>query len=344
MSTTLTQNEESIKELLSIAQSSFPLNRDPYGVLAEQLHSTPEEVFAVMNDAWEQGLIRRVGPIFDSYHLGYVSTLCAMKVPSDRVEEIAEFINGYVNVTHNYLRENDYNLWFTVIACGDGELNRILGEIESFSGATVLPLPALRLFKIKADFNLTGEKRAQAAAKTTIPREVKSVSLTDEDKLLIRTIQQSSWRERYPFDAVAEHMSQALAREYTPEQVLEKLQTWKDQGAVRRFGVTVRHRKVGMRANVMVVWDVDDAAVEQAGTLMATFDEVSHCYQRPRFPDWPSNLYTMIHGKTREACDAAIESIQQALHEAGITVASPQKLFTLKELKKTSMQYFCEEC
>jgi DNA-binding Lrp family transcriptional regulator len=330
------------KELLALAQSNFPIASDPYAELGEQMAVSAERVYETMQGLRESGYIRRMGPVFDSYKLGYVSTLCAVSVPEDKVESVAEFINSFYNVTHNYLRENKYNVWFTVIAHGNTELQRIVGLIEDNAQAQVLQLPALRLFKIKVDFNIKGEARAAEKRKITVPGNVVPTELSEEDKAIIRVAQISNFSGRHPYKDIASEVSNGLNKAITEQQIIDTLLNWKNNGTIRRFGLTLRHHKVGFSFNVMVVWDVEESDVEMAGGIMALQDEVSHCYERPRVGDWQSNLYTMIHGQSREECDEAIAAIKTALEAAGIAVKQPQKLFTLRELKKKSMKYFYE--
>lgn len=143
------------KKILNIIQTDFPLTAQPFGDLAAKVGVTDEEVVDRIRRLKADGIIRRVGATFDSSKLGYASTLCAMQVPSKRVDEVARVVNAYDNVTHNYLREDKFNLWFTVIAESEQRIEEILDEIRAKTGiATVLNLPALRLFKVRVDFQL----------------------------------------------------------------------------------------------------------------------------------------------------------------------------------------------
>lgn len=146
------------RRLLNIIQMSFPLSVEPFKALADELGTTEEEVLNRVQKLKDMGIIRRIGGIFDSRKLGYKSTLCAMKVPEDRVEEVAAIVNSYTGVTHNYLREHDYNLWFTLIAPSQEDIEKIHEEMRAKTGCEVRNLPATRFFKIKVNFNLEEEK------------------------------------------------------------------------------------------------------------------------------------------------------------------------------------------
>ena len=331
-----------LNQFLTLTQSSWPIDHDPYLVISQVLEISRDAAYALMNEARAAGLIRRIGPVFDSYKLGYVSTLGAVKVPERRLEAVTAIINSYTSVTHNYLRANAFNIWFTVIAWGDQELQRVIAEIADKTGLAILQLPALKLFKIRVDFNLSDQKRAAYPSSTITPTLVTPQSFSPTDQQIIRILQENSFEGYYPYERLAKDISAALGRPFSEAALLATLREWKDRGVIRRFGVTLSHQNVGLTANVMVVWDIPDAMSETAGCIMAKQEAVSHCYERSRYPDWPVNLYTMIHGRTLEDILTVIQHIRSALTQAGITVQEPQLLPTQRELKKTAMKYFSE--
>jgi len=146
------------RKLLEIIQDDFPISPEPYKDLAISIGVSEEEIINRIGKLQEQGIIRRLGAIFDSRKLGYKSTLCGMKVPEDRITEVAEIINSYPGVTHNYLREHKYNMWFTLITPSEEHINKVCNEIISKSGIQeLMQLPAKRFFKIKVKFSMKGE-------------------------------------------------------------------------------------------------------------------------------------------------------------------------------------------
>lgn len=157
------------------------------------------------------------------------------------------------------------------------------------------------------------------------------MSLTDLDRKLIRLLQEDLPPGLTPYQTMAHQLG------LSEDQLLKKIESFKASGILRRFGGVVRHHRMGYTHNVMVVWQVPAHQLKKAGLHMAAQQEISHCYARPVYPDWPYNLYTMVHGTSRESCDALIHKMAQ---ETGIEVY--QKLTSLKELKKTSMKYFSE--
>ncbi len=143
------------RDLLNIIQSHFPLTAEPYAELAGMLGTSAGEIIKRLEKLTENGTIRRLGSIFDSRGLGYTGTLCAMQVPPEMVEPVAEIVNGYSGVTHNYLRNHRYNMWFTLLAPDKKELGRIMEEIKARSGISeMISLPAVKTFKIKVNFHL----------------------------------------------------------------------------------------------------------------------------------------------------------------------------------------------
>ena len=141
------------RDLLNTIQTDFPLDPRPYRVLGERLGIPEAEALARVQALAESGVIRRIGPSFDSRKLGHVSTLVAMKVPPDRLDEVAALISSYPQVTHNYGREHEYNLWFTLVCPSRGEIDRIASEISERTGIGDLHLlPAERMFKIRVEF------------------------------------------------------------------------------------------------------------------------------------------------------------------------------------------------
>jgi DNA-binding Lrp family transcriptional regulator len=143
------------KELLNLIQANFPLEARPFLKLANELNITEEQVIDNIKDLKDNGYIKRLGGIFDSKKLGYHSTLCAIKVPQDRIPEVAELINNYTGVTHNYMREHSYNMWFTVIADSLEAVKDFLDHIKRKTGIEdIIELPAVNLFKINVNFNI----------------------------------------------------------------------------------------------------------------------------------------------------------------------------------------------
>lgn len=153
MSRTVTnQIDEMDRRILDFAQSSFPICSRPYAEIGRELGMGEEEVFERIRRMRRDGLIRRMGANFQSSRLGFVSTLCAAKVPEELKEDFINLVNAIPGVTHNYERKHDYNIWFTLISEKPERSKAILAELAAKSGIAILDLPATRLFKIRVDF------------------------------------------------------------------------------------------------------------------------------------------------------------------------------------------------
>jgi len=143
-------------KILQIIQSDFPLTSRPFAAIAESLGITESEVLERIDQMQKSGVIRRLGGLFDSRKIGYTGTLCAMRVPQDQLARVAKIVNAYPGVTHNYIRNHDYNMWFTLLAESEARINSTINEIKTKTGlADILNLPAVNIFKIRVNFNLS---------------------------------------------------------------------------------------------------------------------------------------------------------------------------------------------
>ena len=325
------------KKLLDIVQGKFPLVAEPYGEIASLLEISEDEVLSRLERLKNDGIIRRIGAIFESKKLGYSSTLCAIKAPDERVDEVAGIISEYIGVTHNYLREHHYNIWFTITARSQQELQRIMAEIREKSGIQdLIDLPTIRMFKIRVHFSMSDEgknsglKTQDSSQKKVAARPAHEIS--ELEKSIVRELQGDLPLVQRPFEPIADKLG------IEENDLVAKLREMNDQGIIRRFSAVLHHRSVGFSANAMGAWRVPDDKADEVGKKMAKFPQVSHCYQRPTFPTWPYNLFTMIHGKSTEDCEEVAKLISQ---DTGIE--DYRLLYSTREFKKVSMRYFTEK-
>lgn len=346
-----------VKEtVLGTIQSGFPIAPDPYGALADQLGFERDEVEKALLDLREEGLVRRIGASFDSKRLGYSSTLCALAVPPERADEVAAIINAYPGVTHNYLRENRYNIWFTLITRSAEDRARILGKIVEKSGCDdLLDMPATKMYKIRVDFGKGhGKKATEAKAKAKDAGEHvagRSGAAADArafdgddafDVALVRWAQDDvvfdadgTLAER-PFEQGAALIARQIGREVAEDEVIDRILELKALKVIRRFGAMVKHQKMGFAFNGMTVWNVDDDRLDEVGAAFAGKPYVSHCYTRLAQPTWPYKIYAMTHAQTQDELDGYVAEL------ADIAQAEPLVLVSTKEYKKVSMRYFEE--
>lgn len=343
--------------VLGTIQSGFPIVPDPYGTLAEQLGLERDEVEKALLDLREEGLVRRIGASFDSKRLGYSSTLCALAAPPERADEVAAIINAYPGVTHNYLRENRYNIWFTLITRSSEDRARILGQIVERSGCgDLLDMPATKMYKIRVDFGKGhGKKATEAKAKAKDAGEHVAgrfgAAATDArafggddafDVALVRWAQgdvafdaDGALVER-PFEQGAALVGKQIGREVTENEVIARILELRALKAIRRFGAMVKHQKMGFAFNGMTVWNVDDGRLDEVGAAFAEKPYVSHCYTRLAKPTWPYKIYAMAHAQTQDELDGYVAELGE------IAQAEPLVLVSTKEYKKVSMRYFEE--
>jgi len=312
------------KRILSLLQTEFPVVARPFDALAERLGTEPAALVARVRRLAEGGVIRRIGPVFDSRRLGYTSTLAAARVPAERLAEVAARVSRLPGVTHNYERRGDYNLWFTLTAPSEKEIARTLDALRRETGIVFHSLPALAVYKIRAVFGADEATSGFPPRKESAPME-----LDDKQKQLVRALQDGIETEAEPFASVAERVGQPT------EKVLEQIRAWMKTGLIRRFGAVLAHRRVGYRANGMAVFGVPSDRADEAGRALANRPEITHCYRRPPLPDFPYTLYAMIHGQSEEAVRSLADRLAKELNAPDHAL-----LFSTTEFKKSPMRYF----
>jgi len=318
--------------LLDVMQREFPIEPRPFLSLASQTGETEGGVLERVGRMEKDGLIRELGPVFDLKRLGYTSTLCAAEVTPESVGRVAELINAFPEVTHNYLRNHALNIWFTVIARTEERIEAILYRVRAEEGVVrVLSLPATRIFKINAHFAVY-EQPAELPRHAATYRDAQPHEFQDWEIRLIRQLSGPMPLAAQPFARIAEQAGIGEA------EALERIRAWKTDGTIRRFGARVAHRAVGYPANGMSVWKAAPEQVESAGRFMAGLPEVSHCYLRPLKPEWDYNLYAMIHGPT----EAAVLDVARRIAD-NTGLKQYEVLFSTKEFKKIAPRYFTED-
>ena len=328
--------DEADKKLLNLMQGSFALTRRPFEHVAGLAGLAEEEVLQRVQRLLDKRIIREITPIFDTRALGYKSMLVAAKVDSEHPHRAAKIINGHPGVTHNYLRNHDFNLWFT-IAVEPGTRLGLGGTLDVLAAETgaqsIRQLPTLKLFKIRMDLEMEQGTDALATAGQVVePRELDPIELSDDDIATIRATQGPMPATPEPYAPAAERLG------VSQEEVLSRLESLREREGLRRVAAILYHRRAGFSANGMGVWKVPDDEVLETGKRMAAFRGVSHCYQRPTYPDWPYSVFTMAHGRSKEECDSILDSIAAA---TGITERAT--LYSSTEFKKVRMLYFTDE-
>jgi siroheme decarboxylase len=321
------------KEILNEIQWTFPLVPRPYSDIAKKFQISDEELMQRLCLLKESGIVRQLSAIFDTRRLGYKSALVAMAIDADKLDTIANQVNKHPGVSHNYERNHEYNLWFTLAVPPGSDLKSEIDKFSKLHGINkVRMLPTIKLFKIGVKLEMVDEKKSEVKPveeKKKI-REVKFVA-TEEDKNYIRQLQKDLEITERPFLKAAQNLG------ITEEQLLEKAKYYEEIGVMRRFAAILRHREAGFLANGMIVWRVPEERIEQVGAQLGAFPQVSHCYQRPVYPDWPYNVFSMVHCKSNDDAQKIAREI-----EYQIGVHDYKILFSSREFKKTRVEYFVE--
>jgi DNA-binding Lrp family transcriptional regulator len=319
------------KQLLNIIQREFPVVAEPFRAIGEKVGLLEGEVIARLAALKDARIIRQISAIFDSRALGYQSSLAAFRVTSDRVDITAEIVNAHPGVSHNYLRNHDYNLWFTITVppgtTVESEVKRLAEKAEPLAYRL---FPTIRLYKIGVTFDMTGEQNGGATATTTAPEA--PLELDHEDISAIRALQRDLPLVPRPFAVLGE------AADMEEEEILTRAHRFLIEGAMRRYAAVLRHREAGFTANAMVAWIVAEDKMEEVAPKMAAHPAVSHCYQRPTYPDWPFSIFTMIHGRTNEDCEQVVREITEATG-----ISEHVLLYSTREFKKARVQYYEHE-
>ena len=324
------------KRLLNLMQGSFPIAPRPYQHVAQQAGITESDVMDRVSRLLDERIIRQVTPIFDTRALGYSSMLVAAKVDPENPWRAANVINAHPGVSHNYLRNHEFNIWFTIATEPDSPLG-LDGTLEALAkeaGAeSVRQLPTLQLFKIRMDLEMEGDTEALAkAVEVAPPAEIEKQPYDEFDIEVIRATQGDMPVISEPYGPAADKLG------IPQPQLLTHLQQMQERRLLRRVAAILFHRRAGFSANGMGVWKVPDERIMELGPRMAAFRGISHCYQRPTYADWPYSIFTMAHGRSKDECDAILDSIAT---QTGIDDRST--LYSSTEFKKIRLLYFTDD-
>ncbi|MDX6690637.1 MAG: siroheme decarboxylase [Solirubrobacteraceae bacterium] len=324
------------RRVLNLMQGSFPLVPRPYAAVAAEAKLTEEEVLARVQRLLDDRIIRQVTPIFDTRALGYGSMLVAAKVDPEHPWRAAKIINSHPGVSHNYLRNHEFNMWFTLAVEGESKLGLegTIAVLQELTGAeSIRQLPTLKLFKIRMDLEMEADTKALASEGVSqAPVDLVGVAYDELDRDVIRATQGDLPVVPEPYTAAAAELGM------TEAQLLDHLAAMQERGILRRVAAILYHRRAGFSANGMGVWKVPDEQIAELGPRMAAFRGISHCYQRPTYEDWPYSVFTMAHGRSKEECDAILDAIAD---EFDITERAT--LYSSTEFKKVRLLYFTED-
>ena len=334
------------REICNIVQSDFPLVERPFLKIAEGLGITEDEVMERIIELKRKNIVRQIGAIFDTRRLGYTTTLVAMRIPEKSLDDAAQIINRHPGVSHNYARNGHFNLWFTLAVSPFEDMDETLAKMVKETGAEATrKMPTIKFFKIGVNFDMVKQESDAATyfkpdepadSKANAPMMDadwnKAQALTDFDIAFVRAMQEDLQIIPEPFKDMSDDLGidiDALFA-HVDDMVGRKL--------MRRFSAVLHHRRAGFAANAMGVWNVPEARSEEVGNLMAQSRSVTHCYERPRFPDWKYSHFTMLHATSQEGCEELAKEISDTTG-----IADYQLLYSSREYKKTRVRYFVDE-
>ncbi|MFB6089929.1 MAG: Lrp/AsnC family transcriptional regulator [Halobellus sp.] len=321
--------------LIDDYQSGFPIAERPFRVVAADLGIDEAEALDRVRRLRERGIFRRFGAVLNPPVIGS-STLAAVAAPDERFEGVAEVVNGYRQVNHNYRRDHEWNMWFVVTASSRRKRDAILDEIEARTGLSVLHLPMLTDYYIDLEFPVVNDDAfaresvaATDASATRISEEAVG-DLSDLEADLLVEIQDGFPLSATPYRDVAAAIDADVA------DVVAAVDRLLADGCIKRVGCVVNHIVTGFDANCMVVWDVPDDELDARGEAVGELPFVTLCYHRPRRPDqdWGYNLFTMIHGRESDAVDAKVDELA-----ADHLPFDHERLYSTATLKQTGARY-----
>ncbi|MGN0845893.1 MAG: hypothetical protein ACI4RA_00745 [Kiritimatiellia bacterium] len=323
-------------DILVALQRGLPICARPFETLADELGCGVDEMLDCLRRARENGTARRFGAVFDTRRLGYRSALCAATVPCAALDAAAAKVTPLVGVTHCYVRTPvappdsavapQPNLWFTLSCPADifaAMADEVAARLAPYGMAV---LPATRRYKVDVVFGAATRAREEGVEDDLPP-------VTAGDRAVIGALQGDTEVRADYFAAVAAKLNM---KEWD---LLSKLEMWRRNGRLKRIGLLLHHRNAGWAANGMCCWRVSGDTTA-AGRALAARGEVTHCYERPEAPNFPYNLFAMVHARTVADAQAQYEAL--AAEVVGVVGAEVPRtmLLSTREYKKTSMTFF----
>lgn len=321
------------KYLLEELQNDFPLVSKPYKIIAEKLNISEETLIEKTKNLCSEKIIRNISAIINAGKIGFQSTLVAVRVNENQIDNVAQRINTHPGVSHNYLRNHTYNIWFTLTIKKDKDLVKEVGDLLDFSGKEVIDyliLPSVRTFKIGVNFRFSQKKYDHDKNETIDDKG--EIELSSTDKEIINKVQDNMDIISEPWKKIASslNISEGL--------LFERIQYLKKSGAIRRISATINHRKVGILFNAMCCFKVSEEQIISAGIKISEHPQLTHCYQRKIFPcKWDYPLFAMVHAESENECEIISQSLSQQINCNDYII-----LFSTKELKKERIKYLTD--
>ncbi len=319
--------------VLNRIQLDFPINRRPFETISRELSMSERQLLSIISDLKARGIIRNISAIFNSDRLGYSSSLVAFKVPEHDIENAVLAVNAHPGVSHNYLRDHAYNLWFTIAADSPHRLESAVSVLSGRAHAVDhLILTTERLLKIGVHFAIGDGAVSQGGGGVSGGRHT-TFPLSDVKREAVRLLQCDLPIEPEPFASL-------IARERSSidyDSLIDNCIEFKREGVLRRYSAVLRHRKAGYRANAMTAWrPAADGKIDMITAPFMISTAVSHLYlRRAHGKVWDYPLFAMIHAPDETLLDSTIDDLAR---QSGMN--DYLTLHSLREYKKERVTYF----
>jgi DNA-binding Lrp family transcriptional regulator len=324
-------------------QGGFPVVAEPFEPAAAALRDrgievTSDELVERIRRMDDEGTLTRFGALINAEAIGGMATLVAMHAPEERFDEVAEQVNDFREVAHNYRREHPHlNMWFVLSVADEDRIPGVLAEIEDATGQETYNLPKQQEFRVKAKFPVEGPLEDESIDRSDLGPDVTPTDrdgLTPDELDLVMEIQGGLPVTATPYADVADAIGADT------EWVVETIKRFEREGKVRRVGVVPNHYALGYSENGMTVWNVPDDVVDEVGPAVASFDFVTHCYERPRHDGvWEYNVFAMTHGRSEAESDRRVEQVRERMAEYwDVADEDWDTLFSTEILKKTGIR------
>jgi DNA-binding Lrp family transcriptional regulator len=319
------------RQILNEIQWVFPLADRPYLEIGKKYNISEFHTMERIKSIRQLGYIRQINAIFDTRKLGYKSALVAFAITPNKIDFVANEINKHPGVSHNYERNHEYNMWFTLAVAPEQDMKAVLDKMAALDGVIKYRLlPTLKLYKIGVRLDMVNDDPDKPIPTDTVKKtSSEKFIVSEQDKRFIRELQKDLSVVPEPFKEMADNLGISTA------QLFDKAREYESLGVMRRYAAILRHREVGFSANGMVVWNVPEDRIDDIGQKLAEYPQVSHCYRRPIYPDWQFNLFSMIHARTLSAAEKIAAEMSDA-----IGIKDYKILFSSREFKKERVKYF----
>ncbi len=309
------------KRLCNILQEGLPVCRRPFEKIAKKLKSSEQEVLRQIKELEKSGIIRNFRAIVNFNALGFTGTLAAAHIEKKKLNSVVNAVNSLEGVSHNYARDHYYNIWFTLRAKSQREIEKILRELSGRFGTEFYSMPVERSFKLDVCFDalsggksiLTGKERKISPGR---------VMINQIEKRILEEMEGGIKISERPFDFLCSGRLEI-------EDVLKIIQRLINKGVIRRVAASVDYKKLGFRANLLFACKVEERRIVMVGRELAKLAIVSHCYQRRPFAGFDYNLFAMCHGRSVGFLNSNLKSFAKKQGLKKIAVLS-----TVKSLKR----------